>query len=226
MTEDQMPEFVKLLATLSLSYGKTLNEFRIEHYWQTLQHLDFGAVQDAFQTLTTKNPDRGHAMPEPSDVLRCLEGSSQLKAQQAWGHVLKVIRQVGSYNSVVFDEAILHRVIDDMGGWIRLCETSVKELSFLGNSFQKLYMAYLLNPPTTYPRKLTGIFDTASLSGKNMGASVLMIGDPAKAADVYSQGADGCGRLQVTPLATTALPNLSKQQTPALEQLITEEDKP
>ena len=222
MTDDQMPEFVKLLATLSLSYNESLNEFTLERYWQTLKRFDLESVKNAFQALTTKNPDRGHLMPEPSDVLRYLEGSSQLKAMQAWGHVLKVIRSIGSYDSVIFDDPILHRVIDDMGGWISLCETTLRELNFLGQSFQKLYAAYALNPPLKYPKKLTGRFERSHTNADEI--SLLMIGDPEKAGQVYQLGVDANPQLRKTPLQikstaehTLALPGSQTQSLPKIE---------
>lgn len=206
MTHDQMPEFVKLLTALSISYGDTLNEFIIERYWLTLKRFEFSAVKNALEALTTHNPDRGHKMPEASDVVRYLEGGTQVKALQAWGYVLKVIRCVGSYQSIIFDDPILHRVIDDMGGWIRLCETTVRELNFLGQTFQKLYNAYALNPPEEYPRKLTGRFDDENPACT--ASPPLMLGNANKALLTYQEGNDS-----VSPL--TQVPSLPNSTAPA-----------
>jgi hypothetical protein len=217
MTHDQMPEFVKLLTALSLSYGETLNEFRIERYWLTLERFDYEIVKKALETLTTHNPDRGYKMPEGSDILRYLEGGTHVKALQAWGGVLKVIRCIGSYQSVVFDDSILHRVIDDMGGWIHLCETTVRELSFLGQTFQKLYAAYALNPPTEYPRSLAGRYDNSPTS------TPLLIGNSQKATQVYEQGVDATFLFRKTPMLSkqpdlTALPNAESKLLLATEE--------
>ncbi len=205
MTHDQMPDFVKLLTALSLSYSETLNEFAIERYWQTLERFEFSAVKTALEALTIHNPDRGYKMPEASDVLRYLEGSTQVKALQAWGYVLKVIRCVGSYQSIVFDDPILHQVIDDMGGWIRLCETTVRELNFLGQTFQKLYATYALNPSIEYPKKLPGRFDTDNPAC--IASPPLLLGDQSRAALVYQKGGDSTSKLcQTSMLPQSAEP--------------------
>lgn len=188
MTQDEMPEFVKLLTTLSLSYGQTLNEFVIERYWQTLERLDLAVVKNALYALTTQNPDKGHFMPQASDVLRYVEGNSQTQALQAWSRVLHIIKAVGSYDSLVFDDSILHKVIEDMGGWIRLCETTTKELSILGHEFQKRYAAYVLHPPLEYPKQLTGRLAWQNSQQGHEEQLPVLIGNAQKAQQVYQQG--------------------------------------
>ena len=43
------------------------------------------------------------------------------QAQQAWSKVLNAVRRMGGDATVIFDD-LIHSVIDDMGGWVRLCE--------------------------------------------------------------------------------------------------------
>jgi hypothetical protein len=38
--------------------------------------------------------------------------------------------QVGAYQSVVFDDPLIHLVLEDLGGWIKICSTLIKDLIF------------------------------------------------------------------------------------------------
>ncbi len=49
-----------------------------------------------------------------------LGGSTQDAALAAWSKVDRAVREVGPYQSVAFDDALIHRVLFEMGGWIPL----------------------------------------------------------------------------------------------------------
>src|SRR5689334_2178235 len=121
MKDHDRARFVQLLSAVGTLYKHSLHELAIEIYWQALTGFEFQAIKHAFQTHI-KHPDFGQFMPKPGDVLRCLQGDSETQALQAWSRLLQALRHFGGDATVVFDDAILHRVIEDMGGWIRLAE--------------------------------------------------------------------------------------------------------
>jgi hypothetical protein len=43
--------------------------------------------------------------------------------------------RVGAYQDVVFDDPAIHAVIEDCGGWPKVCRTELKELSYLQHRF-------------------------------------------------------------------------------------------
>ncbi len=222
MQSEEMPEFVELLMGLSFSYSQHLNEFAIERYWQTLERFEFAEVKKALYACTTQNPDKGHFMPQATEVLRYIEGSTETQALKAWSHVLKIIKCVGSYDSLVFDDAILHRVIEDLGGWICLCETTLDELKFKGHEFKKLYAAYVLHPPAEYPKKLSGRLAWQNcLQGYEEPPPVL-IGDKKKAHQVYQLGTDANALIHRDVLLlgndSSALQDLSSQEVSNLPE--------
>jgi hypothetical protein len=55
-------------------------------------------------------------MLKPSDVVRYLEGSTSCQALQAWSKVMQAVKTIDQYDSVVFDDSLIHAVIHDMGG--------------------------------------------------------------------------------------------------------------
>lgn len=95
----------------------------------------------------------------------------------AWVKVLKAMRQAGVYKTIVFDDAIIHAVIADLGGWVKLCGLSERELNFQQREFERLYAYYLQHPIKAYPRQLSGIISTANAaSGYQFQSEPVLIG--------------------------------------------------
>ena len=112
----------------------------------------------------------------------------------AWSAVERGIRSVGPYRSVVFDDAITHAVINDMGGWINLCAVDDDELPFKANEFQNRYRGYRTKGRLeNYPGHLVGIAEGQNIAGGHKVDAPLMIGNPEKCQLVYRAGNDGSG---------------------------------
>lgn len=131
---------IKLAETLAVIYAaktKSISNALVELFFQTLQEYDIEAVCKAM-FAHMRNPDTGMHVPQPADIVRMIAGSTGDRAMDAWALVERAIRQIGPMASVAFQDGVIHRVIDDMGGWIRLCSTSNEEdLRFRGIEFQK-----------------------------------------------------------------------------------------
>jgi hypothetical protein len=98
---------------------------------------------------------------------------------------------------VVFDDPLIHAVIEDMGGWIKLCESPLKELPFTALDFQKRYRALVTHPPLRYPGSLAGICERDNAKNGYVNAPALLIGNRHKAIKVLKNG--GGKRLEVHP---------------------------
>lgn len=106
-----------------------------------MKPFDLAAVKDALNRHCV-NPDNGQFMPKPADVVKLLQGSSQDGALVAWAKVDRAVRQVGTYSTVVFDDPIIHRVVQDMGGWVALGDKREKEWPFVAKEFENRYRGY------------------------------------------------------------------------------------
>lgn len=190
MTSNNEPEFLELMAQIGHLYGKAINETLFDIYWKALESFDFAAVKRAFQTHIN-NPDTGQYMPKPADIIRYLHGTTQTQALHAWSQVLEAIQRVGAYESVVFDDPLIHTVITEMGGWIRLCRIDEKDLPFRAHNFEKRYMGWIFNPPIHYPKHLAGILELHYYQEKGYETPPpLLIGNQEKALLVYEGGHD------------------------------------
>jgi hypothetical protein len=151
-------------------------------------------------SLHVRNPDGGQHPPKPADVIRHMQGGGGVRALAAWTTVERAIRTVGHWWSVCFDDPIIHRCIDDMGGWTKLALINdVKELPFRGNEFQKLYQGALLagGVGSNYAPYLIGASESHN-SLNNYGVNHLrLIGDEARCRAVMD-AAKGTSALRVT----------------------------
>lgn len=148
--------FGRLMVGMGELYHRQVSKMLIKLYWDVLEHFGWQDVMTAFEAHV-KDPDAGQFMPKPADIIRGIKGNSQCQGLQAWTKVERAIRLVGPYRSVAFDDAIIHAVLAEMGGWIKICGTSQKELPFVAKEFQTRFAAYRNQPPTHYPKYLAGV---------------------------------------------------------------------
>lgn len=159
-------------------------------WFNTLKAYDFAAVREALARHMT-SPEGGQFAPKPADVIRHLDGSSQARAQQAWAKVMHAVGRVGQYQSVVFDDPVIHRVIADMGGWPALCCTDAeKELPFRAREFEQRYAGYLLRALGAYPRCLPGLAEVHNSAHNHKVAQPILIGDTEAAKRVLAAGSN------------------------------------
>lgn len=192
MKPNDFDAFAALLKQVAEYYRVELVPGAARLYWQALSTYDFEEVKGAL-TAHLHNPDTGQFMPKIADVVKLLEGNTLTQAMRAWQKVTRAITSVGTYQSVVFDDAIIHAVIDDMGGWTAIGLISEDELPFRVREFEKRYQSYRLKPPTEYPRKLCGILEANNTKGGYDIEPPVLIGDQRAARLVYDRGAETTG---------------------------------
>lgn len=148
---------------------------------------DFGieAVARGF-TAHVQNPDNGQYFPKPADIVKIISGTTRDKSFVAWTKVDKAVRMIGSNQSVVFDDLLINKVIDDMGGWIALGEKSEREWPFIAKDFQERYRGYgeKRELPNGCPRKLIGAHEAEN---ERLGFDIappVLIGDQSVAKNI------------------------------------------
>ena len=197
MNQSDFSKFVDIMQLVSEQYGKTPSEGLISLYWQGLKNYDFPAVQDAIGRHLG-NTDNGQFMPKIADIIRMLQGSSQDAAFAAWSKVDKAVRSVGPYDTVVFDDPLIHKVLHDMGGWIGICDKDDEAWPFVAKEFETRYRGFKSrNERVEYPAKLIGIFEAHNEKEGHNVAAPMLIGDASKAQDVLRLGTSGAKLLGI-----------------------------
>ncbi len=179
--------FSQMMALMAELYGKACTEPFVNIYWHLLKDFELSDIRKAFKAHI-QNPDGGQFFPKPADIIRFLEGSAETRALQAWSLVERAIGRIGRYQSLAFDDALIHAAIEDMGGWIKLCEMTLKELPFSSLEFQKRYQGFVNKPPRRHPPYLCGMVERDNTKEGYPFSVPVLVGDAKKAQIVIATG--------------------------------------
>lgn len=188
MTQDDYEDFAGMVGGITELYGRAASEFAIAIWWGALRQYDLAAVRQAFDRHV-RNPDSGQFAPKPADLIRMMGGTTQDSALVAWAKVDRALRVVGTYQSVAFDDALVHRVLTEMGGWTALGTKSEKEWPFIAKEFENRYRGYRMrNECPEYPPILVGLSEAQNAQAGFEGEGPTLIGDQMLAQRVVAYG--------------------------------------
>ncbi len=198
-----------LLERIYVLYEKKLSALILDSWWQAMQSFEIKALAEAFH-LHLINPDNGQFLPKPADIVRLLQGSTQDSAFAAWTKVENAVRDVGAYESVTFDDALIQQVLQDMGGWIELGQKKESHWPYVKNEFINRYRGYCQRGPlTTWPAVLIGLTQANNQLHKFDSAPPVLIGDKQAAQSVFERGAHA---------SSSVITRLGEQHFKALRQ--------
>ncbi len=196
MVEDDKREFADVLKAVLDLYGKEASAPVLRLWWSALEQFSIGEVRHGL-TRFVRSADSGTFPPKPADIIRMIEGTSGDRGMLAWGKVQEAFGRVGGWQSIAFDDPMIHAVIEDMGGWPKLCSTEGNDMPFRSAEFAKRYRAYAEIGLERFPPYLTGRYETENRMHGYEVAPPMLVGDPIKAAKVIEAG-QAAPRLQVT----------------------------
>lgn len=157
MVDDDKKEFATYMSGVFSVYGKEVSTMLLRIWFEALRQYDLKAVKDALARHLL-NPDNGQFLPKPADVVKLIGGTTIDTALEAWSAVDNAVRTVGTYRSVAFQDPIIHKVIQDMGGWVSLGNKKEDEWAFVAKEFQTRYRGIkTTGQPVDAPPQLTGI---------------------------------------------------------------------
>jgi hypothetical protein len=197
MKQSDQLRLAAVLADVHAFYRQDFSEFALTVWTQAMAPFDVAAVERALGQHAM-NPDSGQWCPKPADIVKMLQGSTKDSANTAWSAVDYAIRTRGDQYSVVFDDPLVHRVVEDMGGWIKLCRVDVEQYPFTQNEFVTRYRGYKMRgevPP--YPAKLIGAPEDFNARQGYPVAPPVLIGD-ARKAQLVLQGGSNSPRIAFT----------------------------
>jgi hypothetical protein len=88
---------------------------------------------------------------------------SRARALLAWQAVKKALRHVGTYESVQFDDPVIHSCIIELGGWTELGLIPLDELVWAEKKFMEVYPIFK-ESLKSHPDRLIGITERANQS--------------------------------------------------------------
>lgn len=189
MNSTDKKAFVDILTSVAQVYNRKMSDILFNQYWRTLKDYLIEVIDEAFARHVS-DPDKGQYMPLPADIIRLIHGNSGTQALLAWTKVNNSIRYHGAYESVVFDDPLIHAVIADMGGWIQLCRANSDTLSYRAHEFERRYSHYLQHKPHNYPKHLVGMIEHQNQASSYAIPKPLFLGDRQKALLVHEGSQD------------------------------------
>lgn len=183
---EEKRRFASLIVALADYYSKSASKGVIAMYWEGLRQYDYEAVEKAAWAHTQLPDESGRWMPLVSDFNKMLAGRTSDQGQIAWSKVDRAVRTIGSYADIAFDDPIIHRVIQEMGGWVHLCHKEEKEWPFVAKEFVTRYQAYKMTGETPeYAPYLRGIASSHNTHiGQDIPLQVRLVGNELKAREV------------------------------------------
>lgn len=169
-------------------YRQDVTPFIADLWWEACRNFTVEQVSKALSAHAV-DPEAGMFPPKVADVVRQLAGTATDRAEAAWAKCLRSIQSVGPYRDVVFDDPVIHAVVDALGGWVKVCSTTTDELSYVQHRFTESYKA-LQKQTLEYSRVLKGlrsadeVFEMKGLPTPKPS----IVGDIEKARKVYIEG--------------------------------------
>lgn len=187
---EEKRRFAGLMTGLADYYDKEVSKSTMALYWEGLKQYDYAAIEKAAWAHTQSPDENGRWMPKISDLTKVLQGSTKDQASIAWSKVDRAVRTIGQNFDVAFDDPLIHRVIQDMGGWIGLSGKSDDDWPFVAKEFENRYRGYKMRDELPeYPNKMIGTGSAAAASmGMELKQGTVLIGDEKKAVEVIKGG--------------------------------------
>jgi hypothetical protein len=189
MQDSDKSEFMAMLEGIFLSYGKDINISVYRIWWGAVRQFSIEEIDKAFNAHVM-NPESGQYLPKPADIIKHLKGTNTDRAAIAWSRVIRAIEIIGPYQTIAFDDPVIHAVIRDMDGWVKLNSITDAESPFVANDFKNRYRAYLTTGLLEYPGKMLGISDGENMRNGYKTSDPVLIGNAEKAFYVLENGGE------------------------------------
>lgn len=164
MTENDRSAFAKIMMTLAEVYDKKLTDQFIKLYMAALVQYSIDEIESAAaQIIRTKT---FHKFPLPAEFIEILEPPEKIEttAILSLDTVFEAMERYGAYQSIAFDDPIIHAVITYLGGWEKVCLsrrqcTTETTDRFWRKEFCELYRAFRNSDLSGVPDYLPGTYE-------------------------------------------------------------------
>lgn len=174
----------ELLTVLADMYRKDMSEGEFKVWGMVLERYDQEEISKAFSLYLAEES----RFPTPADIVSRISGDAEGKALDALIRVEKAQAAHGSYLTVIFDDPIIHFVIDELGGWIKSCRLTEYEFTWWKKDFRERYKHHLkYSGDLKNVPPLLGIFDEKNLPGGHPGQTPVLLGDKDKCLEIMNQ---------------------------------------
>ncbi len=148
-------DFIKKIFKLAVLLNAEMTKEKAQMYWDIFKKYTKEQIERALNLAV----NTCKFFPVPAVIIELIEGSPSSKSMMAWEQVYDAIFKHGRYSSVVFSDKVIHKAIDCLGGWQKLCSSSEVDMKWIQKDFERLYQAYQNQPLQNYPAVLAGFHE-------------------------------------------------------------------
>ena len=170
--------FLGVLTGLGEAFDKKISDTLFEVYWEALKDLPFEDFNRAANMLIRTSK----FFPKPVEFRDQVLPDITAQASLAYEKLDKAFSQAGIYKTVVFDDPVIHAVVENLGGWIYYCNLPDEELKWYRKDFEKKYLDFaplIAQRKILAPVKLIGIYERDTQSSIEA-KTPFLIGDGTK----------------------------------------------
>lgn len=142
---NDLKELAVVMNTLAEEYGIEINEIKIQT-WEEILLKPYGIEKIKLAATKILKADRKFkTFPKISEMIHAIEGDKPKSEEIALSQFMaakQAIIDVSSYSSVSFDDCIIHKVIDSMGGWPEFCITDNSQWHWKEKEFVERYVRF------------------------------------------------------------------------------------
>ncbi len=141
MEKKDYKEFASCMAGLQdiFTPEKPVSKNKIEVYFEIFCNWNWSIAQFKEACLKITQEKKIACFPLPAELKETLYGNSEVRAIQAIKKLEDAVDHYGYYYSMVFDDPIIHAVVDRMGGWEWMTTQTYEEWKWIRKDFTKLY---------------------------------------------------------------------------------------
>jgi hypothetical protein len=156
-------KFADLMMALAEVFdnGRDPSAVKVEIYFKALENFGISDIDRAVSRMISTRVFA--SFPKPAEIIQEIDGSAEELALNAWSKVSYAIRHVGQYESVAFDDPVIHSVIEAMGGWHQMQEPNAYHPVFSQKEFMNLYP--IKAKLGDHPEKCAGLFEDTMAGG-------------------------------------------------------------
>ena len=188
MNAQDMPRFASSLMAMATVFDKSITPQVTEIYFRTLEKFTADEVEKGI----SKACSTLKFFPKPVELIDCISGGTGNLADKAMVEacrVLEAIKNIGTYKTVCFDDAVTQAVItQQFGGWAKFGDLLVDSEKWFIKDFCMGYQAFARQSVRHYGA-LPGLSQLHNAhTGRERKEDVVYIGDVEKAKAIHAQG--------------------------------------
>lgn len=155
MEQRDKVRFVKCMAALAESFSQDYSTKKIDIYYQALEDLTIEDIErGTWNVIRTRGTS---TFPKVAEIREAINGKREDRSMLALAKVERALREVAAYSSIVFDDPVIHKVIESFNNsWIGIADMTIQEWTWARKDFLRLYEALSTSGVDTVPHKLRG----------------------------------------------------------------------